>query len=504
MTQKIQLPLQTANLVVGFMVWVLISSLLPFISEDISIPPERLAIITAIPVVLGSILRIPLGYYANVYGARVMFFISFIVLLFPVYYISETSTVTGLLIGGTLLGVGGAIFSVGVTSLPKYYPKEKHGLVNGIYGMGNIGTAITTFSAPVLAMKFGWSLTVKMYLVLLLVFIALNFFFGDRKEVKVKAPIVEQIKGVYKNEKLWFFSLFYFITFGSFVAFTVFLPSFLVNYFGLDKVDAGLRTAGFIVVATLLRPVGGWLGDKFQPLFLLMGCFAGLTFASIVLAFSPDIALYTVGSILIAAAAGIGNGVIFKLVPMYFSKQAGTVNGIVSMMGGLGGFFPPLLLATIFSMTGSYSIGFMAFSQISLASLVLVVWLYYMDRVSLSKEVFDSTRQGILVTNQTGAIVSVNPAFTQLTGYSEEEVLGKSPNVLSSGRHDRAYYDKMWREIEEHGVWQGEIWNKKKNGEEYLEFLSISAVKDGTGDIVRYVGSFSDISPETAEGNQLS
>ncbi|MDV6378849.1 MFS transporter [Sporosarcina sp. GW1-11] len=503
MTQKIQLPLQTANLVVGFMVWVLISSLLPFISEDISIPPERVAIITAIPVVLGSVLRIPLGYYANVYGARVMFFISFIVLLFPVYYISETSTVTGLLIGGTLLGVGGAVFSVGVTSLPKYYPKEKHGLVNGIYGMGNIGTAITTFSAPVLAMKFGWALTVKMYLVLLLVFIALNFFFGDRKEVKVKAPLVEQIKGVYKNEKLWFFSLFYFITFGSFVAFTVFLPSFLVNYFGLDKVDAGLRTAGFIVVATLLRPFGGWLGDKFQPLFLLMGCFAGLTVASIVLAFSPDIALYTVGSIMIAAAAGIGNGVIFKLVPLYFSKQAGTVNGIVSMMGGLGGFFPPLLLATIFSMTGSYSIGFMAFSQVSLASLVLIIWLYYMDRASLSKEVFDSTRQGILVTNRTGVIVSVNPAFTQLTGYSEKEVLGKSPNILSSGRHDRAYYDTMWREIEEHGVWQGEIWNKKKNGEEYLEFLSISAVKDGTGDVVRYVGSFSDISPETAEGNQL-
>ncbi|ARJ39413.1 nitrate/nitrite transporter [Sporosarcina ureae] len=502
MIQKIQLPLQTANLVVGFMVWVLISSLLPFISEDISIPPERVAIITAIPVVLGSILRIPLGYYANVYGARMMFFISFIVLLFPVYYISETSTVTGLLIGGTLLGIGGAIFSVGVTSLPKYYPKEKHGLVNGIYGMGNIGTAITTFSAPVLAMKFGWSMTVKMYLILLLVFIAMNFFFGDRKEVKVKAPIVEQIKGVYKNEKLWFFSLFYFITFGSFVAFTVFLPSFLVNYFELDKVDAGLRTAGFIVVATLLRPVGGWLGDKFQPLFLLMGCFAGLTISSIVLAFSPDIGLYTVGSIMIAAAAGLGNGVIFKLVPMYFSKQAGTVNGIVSMMGGLGGFFPPLLLATIFSMTGSYSIGFMAFSQVSLVSLVLAFWLYYMDRTSLSKEVFDSTGQGILVTNSKGAIVSVNPAFTKLTGYSEEEVLGKSPNILSSGRHDREYYHEMWRTIDEQGVWQGEIWNKKKSGEEYLEFLSISSVKDGTGDVVRYVGSFSDISPEVNAGNR--
>lgn len=126
MIKKIQLPLQTANLVVGFMVWVLISSLLPFITEDIAIAPEKLAIVTAVPVVLGSILRMPLGYYANVFGARIIFMISFILLLFPVFYISETSSFTGLIIGGTFLGIGGAVFSVGVTSLPKYYPKEKH------------------------------------------------------------------------------------------------------------------------------------------------------------------------------------------------------------------------------------------------------------------------------------------------------------------------------------------------------------------------------------------
>jgi len=495
MNKKVQLPLQTANLVVGFMVWVLISSLLPFIREDIAIPAEKLAIVTAVPVVLGSILRIPLGYYANIFGARIIFFMSFILLLFPVFYISAASTFADLIVGGTFLGIGGAVFSVGVTSLPKYYPKEKHGLVNGIYGMGNMGTAISTFAAPVIATQVGWSMTVKFYLVLLLIFAALNFIFGDKQEVKVKTPILEQIKGVYKNEKLWFFSLFYFITFGSFVAFTIFLPNFLVTYFELEKVDAGMRTAGFIVVATFLRPVGGWLADKFQPLFLLMGVFAGLTFAAIILAFSPTIALYTAGSMLIAVAAGIGNGVIFKLVPFYFNKQAGIANGIVSMMGGLGGFFPPLLLSIIHSMTGSYSIGFMAFSQVALASLILVIWLYYMDRLSMSAEVFNSTGQGILVTDASGTIQSVNPAFTRLTGYTEEEVIGSNPNMYSSGRHSKEFYTSMWSQIGQDGLWQGEIWNKRKNGEEYLELLSISAVKDGSGDVTRYVGTFSDITP---------
>ena len=493
MIKKVQLPLQTLNLVVGFMVWVLISSLLPFIREDIAIAPEHVAIVTAIPVVLGSILRIPLGYYANVVGARMVFFISFIILLVPVYYISIATTLTDLVIGGTFLGIGGAVFSVGVTSLPKYYPKEKHGLINGIYGMGNIGTAVSTFAAPVIATKYGWTLTVQIYLGLLLAFVALNFFLGDRQEKREKSPIMEQIKGVYKNEKLWFFSLFYFITFGSFVAFTVFLPSFLVDFFALDKVDAGMRTAGFIVVATLVRPVGGWLADRFQPLFILIGVFAGLTVAAIILAFSPAIGLYTVGSLLIALTAGIGNGVIFKLVPFYFNKQAGIANGIVSMMGGLGGFFPPLLLSTIFSITGSYSIGFMAFSQVALVSMVLVLWLYYMDRLSLSKDVFDSTGQGIIVTNASGIIVSVNPAFTDLTGYEEEEAIGANPNILSSGRQDADFYKKMWSQILTEDLWQGEVWNKRKNGEEYLQLLSISTVKDDTGDTVRYVGTFSDI-----------
>lgn len=491
MIRKIQLPLQTLNLVLGFMVWVIISALLPFIKEDIPIPAERLAILTAIPVVLGSILRIPLGYYANVFGARIVFLVSFILLLFPVFYISEASSFTDLVIGGLFLGIGGAVFSVGVTSLPKYYPKERHGLVNGVYGIGNLGTAITTFAAPVIATQVGWSLTVKLFLVLLLVFAVLNLFFGDRKEARAKTPIMEEMKGVYKNDKLWLFSLFYFITFGSFVAFTVYLPNFLVSHFELDKVDAGMRTAGFIALATFMRPLGGWLGDKFKPLFLLMGVFLGLTIAAILLAFSPSIGLYTAGSLTIAVCAGLGNGVIFKLVPQYFNKQAGTVNGIVSMMGGLGGFFPPLMLSGIYSITGQYSIGFMALSQVALASLILVVWMYYQDRLALSDEVFRSTGQGILVTDSMGVIQAVNPAFTELTGYAEAEVIDRKPSILKSGKQSRAFYEEMWNEIRQTGQWQGEIWNRRKSGEEYRELLTINAVKDGAGEVVRYVGSFS-------------
>ncbi|KMZ44551.1 MULTISPECIES: nitrate/nitrite transporter [Bacillales] len=496
MVRKWQLPLQTLSLTVGFMVWVILSSLMPFIKETVPMSASEVAWVTAIPVLLGSLLRIPVGYWSNRFGARLLFSISFLLLLAPVFYISQATTYTDLLIGGLFIGIGGAVFSVGVTSLPKYYPKEKHGSVNGIYGMGNIGTAITTFAAPVLAKSFGWATTVQMFMLLLVGFAVLTFLMGDKNEPKVVTPLGQQIKSVYKNEKLWLISLFYFITFGCFVAFTVYLPNFLVSHFQLDKVDAGMRTAGFILLATLARPLGGWLGDKWNPFKALMIVFAGLALSGLVLSFSPSILMYTVGCLLVAACAGIGNGAVFKLVPMYFSRQAGIVNGIVSAMGGLGGFFPPLILTLLFNLTGHYAIGFMALSQFALVSLVLVMWMFYQEKLQLAATIMEKTGEAILITDTRGVIKSANHAFTKVTGYEMNEVIGKSPNILKSGRQNADFYQKMWDSIKKNGYWQGEIWNRRKNGDQYLQWLTISAIKDDAGDVEYYAGMFSELAEQ--------
>ena len=390
---SIQLTLQTASLVTGFMMWVLISSLIPSIKQDIPLTESQVSIITAIPVILGSLLRIPIGFYTDRFGARKLFMISFTVLLFPVFYVSVANSFIDLVIGGLFLGIGGAVFSVGVTSLPKYYPKEKQGFINGVYGVGNAGTAITTFGAPIIAQSLGWQKTAQLYLILLLIFIVFNFIFGDRKEVKVKQSMAEQLKSVCKNTTLWFLSLFYFITFGAFVAFTMFLPNFLVNNFNLDSVDAGIRTAGFIALATLMRPIGGLLADKFNSFIILMFTFIAVTLSAVILAFSPNIELFTVGCLAVALFVGFGNGTVFKLVPLYFSKQAGVVNGIVSAMGGLGGFFPPLVLTAVHNITGQYSIAFMALSEVALACLVIVVWLYEQERTENHRKFIGKTKE---------------------------------------------------------------------------------------------------------------
>lgn len=378
--KKIQLPLHTLSFIVGFMVWVIISSLMSYIKEDISLTAGQVSFITAIPVILGSILRVPIGYWTNRFGGRWVFFFSFLFLLLPVYYLSFANSYFDLVLSGLFIGVGGAVFSVGVTSLPKYYPKERHGFINGIYGVGNVGTAITSFGAPLIANQYGWEMTVRFFLIPLVLFAILNFIFGDRNEPKVLTPITQQFAAVYRDKKLWFLSLFYFITFGSFVAFTVYLPNFLVSEFELSKVDAGFRTAGFIALCTLVRPIGGWLGDKYNPFKILMVVFGGLTIAGILLSFSPTILLYTFGTLSVALCSGIGNGTIFKLVPLYFSKQGGIVNGIVAAMGGLGGFFPPIILTTVHNLTGTYAIGFMLLSEFALASLLIIIWMFFVDK----------------------------------------------------------------------------------------------------------------------------
>ncbi|AJC95305.1 NarK/NasA family nitrate transporter [Staphylococcus hyicus] len=369
----LQLGLQTLSLVAGFMVWSIIAPLMPFISQDIKISSGQLSIILAIPVILGSVLRVPFGYLTNIVGAKWVFFTSFIVLMIPVFLLSQAASPGALMFAGFFLGVGGAIFSVGVTSIPKYFSKDKVGLANGIYGMGNLGTAVSAFLAPPIAGVIGWQSTIKLYLIVMAVFAIVMFFLGDNKEPKVKVPLVEQSRKLMANYKLYYLSFWYFITFGAFVAFGLFLPNYLVTHFGIDKVDAGIRTGVFIALATFLRPVGGMLGDKFNAVTMLKIFFSIMIVGSFLLGVSHNIFFFTLGCLTVSVCAGIGNGLIFKLVPHYFTTEAGVANGIVSMMGGLGGFFPPLVISAVTGMTGTSHLAFILLSVFGIIALITMM-----------------------------------------------------------------------------------------------------------------------------------
>ncbi len=366
----LQLGLQTLSLVAGFMAWSIIAPLIPFISQDVQISSGQLSIILAIPVILGSVLRVPFGYLTNIVGAKWVFFTSFLVLLVPIFLLSQATSPGALMFAGFFLGVGGAIFSVGVTSLPKYFSKDKVVLANGIYGMGNLGTAVSSFLAPPIAGLIGWQNTVRSYLIIMAVFAVIMFFLGDGNEPKVKVPLVEQSRKLMRNYKLYYLSFWYFITFGAFVAFGLFLPNFLVQNFGIDKVDAGIRTGVFIALATCLRPLGGILGDKFNAVSMLKVFFSIMIVGALILGISSQILLFTIGCLTVSICVGIGNGLVFKLVPLYFTTEAGVANGIVSMMGGLGGFFPPLVITAVTSLTGSSHLAFIFLSIFGVVALL--------------------------------------------------------------------------------------------------------------------------------------
>jgi NNP family nitrate/nitrite transporter-like MFS transporter len=163
----------------------------------------------------------------------------------------------------------------------------------------------------------------------------------------------------------WVFSLFYFVTFGGFVAMGVYLPTLLTSRFGLDIADAGARAAGFVVLAVAARPVGGMISDRIGGARVLVGVFAVTAVATLGLVTS-DLYSFSVGALVFAAAVGLGNGAVFKLVPQYFAADTGTVTGLVGAFGGLGGFFPPLVLGILLDRTGSYALGFVALAIFSL------------------------------------------------------------------------------------------------------------------------------------------
>ncbi|OCA90767.1 nitrate/nitrite transporter [Bacillus sp. FJAT-27225] len=488
-----QLLLQTASLIAGFMVWVIISSLMPFIVVDLHITSVQTAWAIAIPVFLGSIFRVPAGYLTGRLGARILFSVSFIILTIPILLIQNSESVVSLLAAGIFLGFGGAVFSVGTTSLPKYFPKSNHGFINGIYGIGTIGTALTAFFAPLLANQIGWRDTVEAYLYLAILFALVNFLFGDRQEKTEAEPLKGQFFEVYKNKKLWLLCFFYFITFGVFLAFTMYLPIFMVKNFSLLEIDAGFRTALFIFTSIVSRVAGGWLADKLNPLYILMVSFIGLSSAGMILSFTPSLPIFSFVCLMVAICSGLGNGAIFKLVPLYFYKHAGIVNGLVTAMGGLGGFFPPIILGAMYSLTGYYAIGFMALSELALAALLFVLWMFYHERQSIFDEIFALSQDGITVTDPQGIIQNINPAFTRITGYTLEEVRGKTPSVLQSGEHDNEFYRKMWENLLSHGHWEGYIWNRRKNGDIYQEYLTIHSIKDETGETKNYVAMFREI-----------
>lgn len=349
----------TISMVIAFAAWAAISPLAAQLQKIYGLSATEKSILVAIPVLLGSVMRIPLGIMTDRFGGRKVYSLLMLFLIIPVIGLGYANTYVEYIFWAFLIGMAGTSFAIGIASVSKWYNPEKQGLVLGITGMGNFGTAVAGFTLPTIAKTYGlpwafWSLVIP----LLLSAAVLYFFTKDPAGPRTAKTMKEQL-GAMKHKMVWILSLFYFVTFGGFVSFSIYLPSLLVDVFKITQVDAGMRAAGFVVFATLARPVGGYLADRLGAGRVLSLVFALLSVSALTLAIAiENLLLMTTASLLAGVVVGIGNGAVFKLVPQYFPKTTGVVTGIVGAAGGIGGFFPPIVMGIVKDATGAYALGF--------------------------------------------------------------------------------------------------------------------------------------------------
>lgn len=376
----INLTLATLAFAVAFTAWGLVSPLASQIQKDLGLDNTATSVLIAVPVLLGSLLRIPMGILTDRVGGRKMFTGLLLFTILPVAFMGIANSFWTYVLGGLFLGAAGSSFAIGVPFVNRWFSAEKQGFAIGIYGMGTGGTAIAAFSMPALVNALGGRQNAFWFYIIPISIMALVFWlFARDAPGMVKPQGLGASLNLLKGERMvWILSLFYFLTFGGFVALANYLPKLLVDWFHIDKGDAGLKAAGFTIMAILARPLGGWLADKVGGTTVLnlvftLGPAGALALAW--LAAAPDMALATMLILTTAAGLGLGNGAVFKMVPQYFPKNTGLVTGIVGCAGGLGGFFPPLTLGLVKDATGSYALGFVLLAAFALICLVVVFFL---------------------------------------------------------------------------------------------------------------------------------
>jgi NNP family nitrate/nitrite transporter-like MFS transporter len=370
------LVLATAAFALCFTAWSLIAPFAKTFKHALGLDYTEALLLTAIPVVLGSLARVPLGIATDRYGGRLVFSLLLAFSALPSVLFGYASAYWALLCVGFLLGIAGASFAVGVPFVSGWFGPEHQGFALGVYGVGNIGTAIAFFGAPPVANHWGRS-TVGWVTGIALVVGAVLFYLLARNAPGPRAQ-ADYMAVIRSGWRLYRLAFFYFITFGGFVAMGFLLPTLLQDWFGYSKGEASARAAGFIIAATIARPVGGWVSDHVGAVPVLVLAFAGIAVdAAVLAALAPDprIVPITISSLTLGAFLGAGSGAVFKIVPGEFPTNPGAAAGVVGAAGGLGGFFPPIYVGLVKDADGTYTYGFVGLLVFVAVCLALAVWL---------------------------------------------------------------------------------------------------------------------------------
>lgn len=360
------LTLATGAFTIFFAVWVMFAIVGLKLRKEFHLDEGEFAMLTALPILIGSVLRVPVGIWTDMVGGRRMMTALLVITAVPTYFVSKAHSYEQLLILGALLGLAGTSFAIGIAWVSAWYPRERQGFALGVFGAGNVGASITKLCAPWLLglvgaggllgglIPGGWRFVPVVYTIALLLTAAIVWFASPKHDHKPGAGrSVISLLAPLKEVQVWRFGYYYVIVFGAYVGLSLWLPKYYVDVYDLHIGKAGLLTALFIFPASLLRPFGGWLSDRYGARKVTFAVFGAMIALCIVLTQPMALTPFTMLVFAIGISMGIGKASVYKYVPEYYPVDVGAVGGLVGAIGGLGGFFLPLLFAKAHAMTHS-------------------------------------------------------------------------------------------------------------------------------------------------------
>ncbi|KAA9133693.1 nitrate/nitrite transporter [Microbacterium caowuchunii] len=368
---------------VTFWAWNIIGPIGVRYAEDLDLTPTQLSMVIATPVLVGSAGRIVTGALTDRFGGRVMFTTLTAVSAVPVLLVlwaGEAGSYVLLLVFGFILGIAGTTFAVGIPFVNAWYEPRKRGFATGLFGAGMGGTALSSFFTPRMVTSFGYATTHVIIAIALLV-VAAIVWFGMRDSPLWKPNrdrVLPKLEASARLTVTWQMAFLYAVTFGGFVAFSTYLPTYLKEVYGFGLADAGARTAGFAIAAVIARPLGGWLSDRFGPAVILSVSLGGAAVMAVVIALKPPPELLAGTSfVLMAVFLGLGTGAVFTWVAQKApAENVGSVTGIVGAAGGFGGYFPPLVMgATYDAQNHSYGVGLGLLCATAVIALIFTIYL---------------------------------------------------------------------------------------------------------------------------------
>ncbi|WP_444843940.1 MFS transporter [Duganella caerulea] len=387
----------TVSFTICFAIWMMFAVLGIPIKKMLGLNETEFGLLAAMPVLSGSLVRVPLGIWCDKYGGRIVFFLLMLATVPAIYLIGLATAYWQFLVLGLFIGLAGGSFSVGTPYVARWFSRERRGLAMGIFGAGNSGSALTKFVAPAIIAAWGWQALPTVYAIAMLVTALLFWVFSatdPSHQSGATVPFSEQLK-VLKDRRVWRYCQYYSVVFGGYVGLALWMTKYYVGEYGFDLRLAALLAACFSLPGGVLRALGGWIADRYGAykvtwwvMWVCWICFFLLSYpptAMIVKTTHGDLQLslalspwmFTGLLFIVGTAMAIGKASVFKFIGDDFSDNIGAVSGVVGLAGGLGGFVLPIMFGALLDLTGVRSSAFMLLYGTVCVSLV---WMHYSFR----------------------------------------------------------------------------------------------------------------------------